>query len=660
MVATKICAVSVIYYVLRISVSATHNGIFDLSYTNHLTPTIISRRLQNFITNQVSSSPLIDKNLIIDISNANLGDFLGLDYLQTTSLLSPYLNSTSAYDNYNLHNSTAPIGLDLILHSNRLTSQHVTTFLNEICDTNQSQSNISATTPSIFWRSLDFGWNLLYDRNSANSKSQIKRFHAALQNVLISRNSTIEDLHLSCCGLGPATCRALAKGLLNRFDTIDSTTNNESSSIIHRPPVSLYLSNNRDIGDSGAAAIAAAIRCISISRDTPILHTLDLSGCDIGDIGVEALALAFEDAVAPVMIRRLLLCHNRITDQGALAMGRVLHRNVDGSEFHIDLSNNPSITDRGITNLLSAVEKRCISSLILRSCSIHADGAELVGKTLRSIALSSHSNDRTVEIDLSGNPLGILRGKTDKGNIYSAGAIKSKASATATAYVTQGLSFLKKGLGSVGVTLSPESEDEDDEKQQTSDNVDESDKGKNMRCGFKSLANAFISYEQDTHTEDTEVRSVKTVLLGLRRTFCDTAGADALAAIIMATREQYQGLSLKLELELNPVVEDEMVNALYGQDDEMLQEMADRHNEAMEILRLAQERAVTATKALAARRRQTVTSSSPYDGYDNYDFDTADDAYEDHDDEPENDDGPWETEDEYGEGEGDYDDTEEY
>ena len=666
MVPSKINVVLFICYFLktgRVSVLASNSVRLDLSYSNQLTPAIISSRFQNFMMHQLSSNHNNHNRVVVDISNSNLGDFAGLDCIQAPSLILAGPNSTTTKDNNTNNDTIAQVGIDLILHSNLLTSQHVTAFLNKICDTNQLNAslhnqthNITTTThPPIFWRSLDLGWNLLYNRNGANSKIQIKSFHAALQNILVSPTSKIEDLHLSCCGLGPATCRALAKGLLNRFDTVDSTTSNDSSTVLkHRPPVSLYLSNNRDIGDSGTAAIAAAIRCITGTRDTPILETLDLSGCDIGDIGVEALALAFEDAVAPVMIRRLLLCHNRITDQGVLALGRVLHRNVDGSECHIDFSNNPGITDRGITNLLSAVERGCVSSIILRSCAIHADGAELVGKTLRSMALSSHKTDRTIEIDLSGNPIGILRSKASKGNIYSAGAIKSKASATASAYVSQGLSFLKKGLGSVGVTLSPENEDEDDEQQQASDIAEESDKGDNMRCGFKSLANAFVAYEQDAHTVDSENCSSTNILLGLRRTFCDTAGADALAAMIMAAKEQYQGLNLQLELDLNPVVEDEMVNALYGHDDEILAEMADRHNEAMEILRQANERAMTAAKVLAARRRQTVASSSRLDAYDHDDFDNTEESYNDQDNEPEYDDGSWEADDDY------YDDSEEY
>ena len=706
--------------------SPHHGPQLDLSYTTTTTTTtthhddmkttsqLISNRVRRFVNDHVSNqSGVMHDTLVIDVSHSNLGDTMGLECFFVVSLLLPSTDnhnsvtnttaiatteattsattnittsattnitstatnitstatnnattSSTRNDNNNNNNATPlQMGMDLIVRGNRLNSQQVTLFLNDICATHHQPNGTEEEdppSPTVFWRSLDFGENLLH----TNRKRHIKAFHAALQAILTNRNSRVEELHLSCCGLGPSTCRALAKGLRNRFHYYsgDRSSAHDNAIGISPPPrrgapVSLDLSNNRDIGDSGAAALAAAIRMGRSDNTTaPMFDTLDLSACDIGDVGMEALALALEDAVAPVMIRRLVLCHNRITDRGAIALGQALHRNINGSELHIDLSNNPLVTDRGITTLLSAVEKGCVSNLIVRSCSIQADGAELVGRTLRSMALSAHHRPGgTMEIDLSGNPIGILRSKTDKGNMYSAGAIKSKASATASAYVSQGLSFLKKGLGSVGVTLIPESDDDDDESSASAlGTVEESDKGKNLRCGFKSLANAFIGNEQDVHTAHAEVHTVKHVLIGLRRTFCDTAGADALAAMITAAKEQYPGLNLKFELDLNPVVEDTMVNALYGHDDEILAEMADRHNEAMDIIRQAHERAVTAAKMLAARRqRPAVASSSASSQYDTYEsddyYDDSDESFGDVEDEADLDDEPWESDDDYDE-----------
>ena len=159
---TKIYATYVICCVLTISIISASKCKLDLSYTNYLTPAIISCRCENFITNHVSSNH-INKNSVIDISNANLGNFIGLDYLQISSLQSVYPNSTtttSTSDDDNI-STTAQIGIDLILRSNRLTSQHVATFLNEICDTDQSNAsflnqtkdgNITVSNPAILDR----------------------------------------------------------------------------------------------------------------------------------------------------------------------------------------------------------------------------------------------------------------------------------------------------------------------------------------------------------------------------------------------------------------------------------------------------------------------------------------------------------------------------
>ena len=97
---------------------------------------------------------------------------------------------------------------------------------------------------------------------------------------------------------------------------------------------------------------------------------------------------------------------------------------------------------------------------------------------------------------------------------------------------------------------------------------------------------------------------MKTMHLGLRRTFCDTAGADALAAMLVAAKDEMGGrVSIEFELALNPVVEEEAIEALYGNDDVRLRDMAEHHTEAMEVLRRAQERAADAARVMAARRR---------------------------------------------------------
>lgn len=59
-------------------------------------------------------------------------------------------------------------------------------------------------------------------------------------------------------------------------------------------PLSLYLYGNKDIGDAGIAALAGAIRAATFKSESVVFENLDLSGCSIGDVGADALALALE------------------------------------------------------------------------------------------------------------------------------------------------------------------------------------------------------------------------------------------------------------------------------------------------------------------------------------------------------------------------------
>ena len=416
-------------------------------------------------------------------------------------------------------------------------------------------------------------------------------------------------LCLEHTGLGPATCRAIAKGIIARF---------EGKKAEDVPPISLFLSGNEAIGDAGVAALAAALKTIATGESTPILFdTLDLSACNLGDAGAEALALAFEtggNGNTPC-VRRLVLCNNKITDQGALSLGGSFH----GS---LSLSNN-KITDRGIATITAALSTGMLTDVSLRSCLIQADGAEQFGKALRAFAMSKETKPETVTIDLSGNPIGILRGKSKPdGSKYSASRIKSTVGATASAYMNHGLNFLKKGLVPSSNTL----ESDDEEEKPGSLNVDEnnSDASKG-RCGFKALANAFMDGD-DHGTNDVSIRSMprKRIKLGLRHTFCDTAGADALAALLVTAHDEMPDVELELDLGLNKVVEDDMIAALHGKDEDLLHEMADRHARAMEIIRDAQERAAEAARLVAEEALEK--SWGPDDDLFDSDVDYSDDC----------------------------------
>lgn len=339
-----------------------------------------------------------------------------------------------------------------------------------------------------------------------------------------------------------------------------------------------------------------------------IFDCLDLSACGVGDAGVEALSIAFEKN--PCCVRHLILSDNQISDEGADALGRALSADVKRRGLDtLDLSHNKDIGDSGASAIALALEKRMISNIIIRSCQIHADGASSFGKALKSLV--SGPTPHSLNIDLSGNPLGILRKKAKSGG-YSATAIKSKASATTAAYMSLINKTVKKGLKDIGVagpsTVESDDEEEGDLDEEQGKNNEESKK----KCGLIALANAFLDTDNDDESAGDVAHSnpvsagakSPSILLGLRRCSLDTLAAEALAAVIQKARESFS-IDLAIDATMNYVLEDEMVEALRGNSDRQnyLHEMAERHLEAMEFLRIAKQRAAVAAQAAAARAK---------------------------------------------------------
>lgn len=549
--------------VLLITIAqATARTVLDLSYQYGLDVEALVKEYQE----------ISDETVLVDVSNSNLGD------ASFQKAFSKILKD---------HTATVPTRrrLDLKAQMNQLSSQSaaflLTTLLNRTLVATETDS-----TPSRV-HSLDIGWNSLLDDREQDAKQKSKAFHKALEQ-LIASEACPTTLCLECTNIGPATCRAIAKGLIARFE------GNKQLSLL-----SLKMANN-DIGDSGLAALAAAIRTICCSDEAAhpqtILNTLDLSACDIGDAGIDTLALTLEEASPEnekVIIRNLILSNNHISDDGAVNIGRFF-RSKD--PLFLDLSNN-KITDRGLSTIADGIERGLLSDISLRSCHIHADGAEQIGAALRKFYFNPTPKKQSVTLDLSGNPIGLLRGKAkSEGSKYSASKLKSTATATASAYMNQGLSFLKKGLETAGLSSTAESDDEE-EKEGNVASEQQGDESSKKRCGFKSMANAFIGNEESPLKSSSE----RLIFLSLRRTFCDTSGSEALAAMMVAAEDDMAGLSLSLDLELNPVLEESTVAALTGKDDDLLREMADRHIEAMEIIRRASERAREAARLASIR-----------------------------------------------------------
>jgi hypothetical protein len=563
---------------------------------------------------------------MLDISNSVLGD-KGLK-----EVLSALLSSGA--------DTKKPKGsLHLTARTNELTPQGVTSLIDSLLES-RSNANATATDdeltgvhgPRLSLKSLDLGWNHLHPDRPGQ-----KGFLKALQQLVENPTHCPTTIRLDRCGLGPSASRAIGKAVINRCKSNGSGNKNV--------PPSLFLSGNPATGDAGAAALAAAIRTVASSEKRNgcvIFESLDLSACGIGDAGAEALALAIEDS-SDCCIRHLNLSNNRITDQGAGALGRALTSGVQVGGgprlYHLDLSNNKDIGDRGVAAIANAVEKGKLPSVSLRSCHIHADGATFFGKALRSLSLNKKSVDHRVNIDLSGNPLGVLRGKskTDGGK-YSASRLKSKATATAASY----MNLFKKSVSPLLSGQSAESDDEEEKQAGGSGDPGDDDLDPSLaRCGAKALANGFLEEEgtegREKDTEESASRQSDHFHIALRRCFFDHGAADALAAILVASKEDL-GIDLTIDVDLNPVLEEEMLSALHGDTghEDLLREMAERHMDAVEALRESRARAAAASKAAAARMkaesRYEAAWDAPGDFEDEQDEEWDSDAgYEDED-----------------------------
>jgi len=571
--------------------------VLDLSYRHHVDAKTLSDVIQ--ARSPAASSSILQQQDVfeLDISSSLLGD----------KSLENVLAALSSRSNDGNHVEGAGGGsLHLTARTNQLTPKGVTHLIKTLI-VDQNAANVTtdkATSsphyyPTLSLTSLDLGWNHLHPESPGQ-----QGFLKALQLLVENNNQAprcLNELRLDRCGLGPSGCRSIGKGVINRYK---NHTKNMA-------PLSLYLCGNPVTGDAGAAALAAAIRSVSTAQGNEaclVFDTLDLSACGIGDAGAEALALAIEDAPG-CCIKHLDLSNNHITDQGAGALGRALTAggNDRGSPglFHLDLSNNKDVGDRGVTAIAEAVEKGKLPSVSLRSCHIHADGATCFGKALRTLALNKKAVNHKVSVDLSGNPLGILRGKSKKdGDKYSASRLKSKASATAASY----MNLFKKSVTPILAGTSSVESDDDEEKLagEFGDPVDEAFDPAALRCGAKALASGFLEDENDkggkTVSQKSTPASGDHFHLAVRRCFFDHGGADALAAILVAAKDDL-GIDLRLDVDLNPVLEDDMLSALHGDayNEDLLREMAERHMDAIEVLRESRERASEAARAAATR-----------------------------------------------------------
>ncbi|KAI2503298.1 hypothetical protein MHU86_11128 [Fragilaria crotonensis] len=547
-----------------IVVSSNSGGLLlDLSCQ----PRLSTELLLSTISDAISSNDHLN-HVSIDLSFSELGDS-GIEALVTSSL--NLGRSDGCIDDSD--ESDHPYGAARVLK--RLLGD-------ELSDVNGTSSETTEQVrgQEFALRSLDLSWNNLHP-----GEPGAKTMMLDLRKLIEDPSRCPEILQLNRCSLGPAACRSIGKGIMNR-GTVKSISK----------PLSLHLCGNPDVGDAGAAALAAAIR--GSTSDSTIFSTLDLSACGIGDAGAEALALALEGH--PGCIERLILSNNAISNSGASSIARGIADSKTQIEW-LELDNNPGISNVGAVALADAIGMGYIRNLSLRSCEVKADGAKAFGDCLKALAIQQTSAQ--FSIDLSGNPLGMLKKKKKE-------SLKNKATATTASYMNYIGKQIKSGLKDVGLdtmlgTSSVESDDDEEERMGEGNGNDSSDEP--TRCGAKAFASAIVLSEEEQHR-----------------------AGDALAATIVQAKERF-GIDLEVDVALNHVLEDSMVRALNGSDRDGLEDMVDRHMETVEAIRVAEARASRASEAAAARGRSWDDSErNDYDGSyypDDYDNEDDDDGH---------------------------------
>jgi hypothetical protein len=342
-----------------------------------------------------------------------------------------------------------------------------------------------------------------------------------------------------------------------------------------------------------------------------VLQELDLSSCNIGDSGAEALALAL--AFNPHCLSKLDLSNNAISDTGAVAIGRALVEGYrrkfvnEGKSCcvleEIVLDNNAKIGDDGVEALAEAMTCGAVKCISLRSCSVKAGGAAAFGKTIVSLAkqkLDTEDDPITFRIDLSGNTLGVKPVKKKKG-------LKDKASSHISSLGKTLQKGWRGGLKGAGVSIGLTAESDDDEENVMGGLIDAEEEEDNpnlfdsaARCGARAFTAEILNEDNNGDLNQEQVPGVN-ICISFRRCNLDDGAVDALSAAVTEIRRK-SGTNLAIDVSMN-TVEPETVSALIGDTKQamLLNSMAQRHMNALLVLKEAQERAMMAIEAAKAR-----------------------------------------------------------
>ena len=466
-------------------------------------------------------------------------------------------------------------------------------------ETNPNQNDV---------QSLDLGYNDLtqFIEEDPALESSLSRFMIHLLSSTYPDSNQRKCIRFDRCNLHPTSCRAIGMGIVKGIQTWNEARNSAQKHRGSEINLALHLSGN-EFGCAGTAALAAALKLSQRKKATSclILDTLDLSFCNVGDAGAEALAFALETNAG--CIRNLNLSHNQITQRGVIALARAL-RHDKGCLETLDLSQN-DIGEEGIEALAGALECGSIKSMILRTCSINANGCAVIGTALGKLLSTKNIDNcgRSIDIDLSGNRIGTEK-KTKKPKAYSASALTSKASATTMSSLNFIGKKIKSGLRDVGVDMSDpfgvsslESDDDEEEAMSDVDAEEKSLTSVNDSCGASAFYDCFVkSFSEGTKGESlTKVDGVS-CKIGVRMCSFDERGQDALAALFLYAIDH--SIKLTLDATMNDGMGNEKANQamLSGVKHFELDVMAKRHVDLVAAQERARERAFSEAAMVGA------------------------------------------------------------
>ena len=464
---------------------------------------------------------------------------------------------------------------------------------------------------------------------SAQLLNSVRRLFENEEHSTIPRIIVLEN-----CGIGAAFCRSIGRGILNAYER-NRILSEDKTRCLYRPSI-LRIGGNPAIGDAGAVAIAAAFRMATSDDNTDssalIMEELDLSSCNIGDVGAEAIALAL--ACNPSSLKKLDLSNNKFTDVGAIALARALlesrERRSGVALEQIILDNNVGIGDDGAAALAKALSAGVVSSVHIRSCSICAEGAAAFGKAVIEMAKQIGTRQfcsTQVDIDMSGNHFGISKPKKKKGSVYSASFLRDKASSNIK-FIGRSLQSRLKGSGfGLGLTTAESDDDEEDfgnimgEDLSDDEDVEEidSDRIKDIaRCGARSFSGEILGPSCDDTTKVNDSMMLQ-ISIGMRQCFLDNGAIDSLAAAILSMRNV--GTFMSVDVNMNTDVDDLTRAALRGDDDDevLLSSCSERYMNEVKRVMDAEERRQAAAEVAAARMHGTFPDDDFFDEISDYD-----------------------------------------